>query len=222
MSKKKKKDKRDDFLSLLSQGILNVLDVGCGNGGLGSKLKERGIGVIGIERNKSLCSQAAKNLDNVFLADIESFKLPLSKKSFDCIMYADILEHLIEPKNILENYKEYLKDDGCIIASIPNIRYYKVILRLLLGGSWDYMEHGILDKSHLRFFTLINIKELFVAAGYQIVEVKRNIVASSGFKLLNFCLFGGLKEFLTYQYYIKAKKTDGRVAPGKKRKKYQF
>lgn len=219
--KKEKKDRRGDFLALLPQGVIKVLDVGCGSGDLGYKLRERGAEVIGIERNKDLCSQAAKKLDNVFLADIENFKPPLSKKQFDCVMCADILEHLVKPENILANYKEYLKDDGYIIASIPNVRYYKVILRLVLGASWDYMEQGILDKGHLRFFTLINIKELFYQAGYQIIEIRRNIVAARGYRFLNACLCGGLKEFLTYQYYIKARKNAG-ISAGKKRKTYQF
>ncbi|MBL7197108.1 MAG: class I SAM-dependent methyltransferase [Candidatus Omnitrophica bacterium] len=223
MDKRKKKNKRDEFLALVSADATKVLDVGCGDGNLGAKLREKGKEVVGIERDEKLCNLARGRLNQVFLADIEELKLPYLKGYFDCIIYADILEHLINPLLILRNYKDYLNDAGFVVASIPNIRYYKVILRLVLGGTWDYIDRGILDRSHLRFFTLINIKELFMEAGYEIVEIKRNIVAARGFRILNFFCFNRLKEFLTYQYYVKAKKArDNPSLFIKKRKIYRF
>ncbi|MDP8216760.1 MAG: class I SAM-dependent methyltransferase [Candidatus Kaelpia imicola] len=219
----KKKDIRDVFLSLVPDKTKRILDIGCGAGGFSEKLKNRGVEeIVGIEKNSELCKLAKDRLNEVFSADIENFQLSYPKEYFDCIIYADILEHLIEPLNVLISYKKYLKDQGFIIASIPNIRYYKVILRLILGGTWDYMdEGGLLDKTHLRFFTLVNIKELFQKAGFEIVEIKRNIVAARGFKILNILFFNKLKGFLSYQYFIKAKKNKlGFIE--KKRKVYSF
>ena len=74
----------------------------------------------------------------------------------------------------------------------------------------------------MRFFTLLSIKELFSRAGYEIVGIERNLVAARGFSLLNFLLFGMLKDFLTYQYYIKARKLKGGPATAVGRKKYKF
>lgn len=127
-----------------------------------------------------------------------------------------------DPLAFLRYYGRYLCDGGTIVVSIPNVRYYKIIIRLVLGGAWDYMETGILDKSHLRFFTLVNIKELLGEAGYGITRIERNIVAASGFKILNFLLFNLLQDFLCYQYYIVARKTKNASACVNKRKKYLF
>lgn len=220
---KRKKNKRDEFLSLVPMSTKRVLDMGCSRGDLGFQLKVKGMEVVGVEIDEDCYNIAREKLNKTFLGDIEKFQIPYPRKYFDCILYADVLEHLIDPFRVLCEHKKYLNDTGFIVASIPNIRYYKVIDRLVLGGTWDYMDIGILDRSHLRFFTLINIQELFMKAGYEIVEIRRNVMASRCMKILNGVCLNSLKEFLTYQYYIKAKKLkDGKHSVIKKRKIYQF
>ena len=220
---KKKRSKRDEFLSLVPEQVKTVFDVGCGKGDLGFKLKQQGKTVIGSEINPALCTIAVEKLDKVIPGDIEKAQLPFSKGHFDCILYADILEHLVRPSALLRRLRDYLSDNGVIVASIPNIRYYKVIKKLIFNGVWDYTDKGILDSSHLRFFTLLNIKELIEEAGFDVLEVKSNIVASRFLKMLNFILFGLLKDFLAYQYYIKAKKSLSDADTCKKiRKKVSF
>jgi len=219
----KKKNKRDDFLDLVPRGTRRLLDVGCGSGGLSIRLKEKGIETVGVEKDKKLYSLAKEKLDAVILGDIENLKLNYPEGYFNCILYADILEHLIEPLNILEKHKIYLQKDGCVIASVPNVRYYKIILRLILSGAWDYNDAGMLDSTHVRFFGLVNIVELFEKAGYEIVEIRRNVIAARGFRVLNFIFFNNLKDFLTYQYYIKAKKNDNPLKITMRRRKiYKF
>lgn len=202
----KKKNKRDDFFSLIPANAEKILDVGCADASWIKRSGKNNLEVVGIEQNEKFYAEARKNLQRVIEGDVENLKLPYPEGYFDCIVYADLLEHLKDPYALLSGQKKYLNDDGCVIASIPNVRYYKVILRLIMGGAWDYMPSGILDNTHLRFFTLINIIELFENAGYRIVEIKRNRVAASGFKFLNFLMFNRLDEFLVYQYYIKAVK----------------
>ena len=205
----KKKDKRDEFLDLVPRGTRRLLDVGCGSGGLSMRLKEKGIEAVGVEKDEKLCVLAEEKLDTVISGDIENLKLNYPEGYFDCIMYADILEHLTDPLDVLEKHKAYLQKDSYVIASIPNVRYYKIILRLILSGAWDYSDAGMLDRTHIRFFGLVNIIEFFEKAGYEIAEIRRNIIAARGFRVLNFIFFNNLKDFLTYQYYIKAKKSDG-------------
>src|SRR3989338_5183148 len=205
----KKKDKRDEFLDLVPRGTRRLLDVGCGSGGLSMRLKEKGIEAVGVEKDEKLCVLAEEKLDTVISGDIENLKLNYPEGYFDCIMYADILEHLTDPLDVLEKHKAYLQKDSYVIASIPNVRYYKIILRLILSGAWDYSDAEMLDRTHIRFFGLVNIIELFEKAGYEIAEIRRNIIAARGFRVLNFIFFNNLKDFLTYQYYIKAKKSDG-------------
>lgn len=217
-----KKDRRKNFLSFLPAGATRILDAGCADGGLSAGLKQKGAEVVGIEKDEVSGAKARERLDRVFTADIEKFDLPYPKRYFDCMIYADVLEHLTGPQALLKKHRDYLNDGGCIIASIPNIRYYKVIIRLVIGGTWDYADGGMLDESHVRFFTLVNIKELFAAAGYEIVDLGRNIVAARGFKLLNFLLFGRLNDFLTYQYYIKARKSKDDSPATFNRTRYRF
>lgn len=224
MSKRKKKKSsayRSDIISLVPKGVRRVLDVGCSDGALGKQLKSSGMEVVGVELNAEACRKAGNVLDKVFSANVENFSLPFPAGYFDCILFADILEHLHNPGDVLKKYGFYLNNNGVVISSIPNIRYYKAVIRLL-RGSWDYMDGGILDKSHLRFFTLINIKEMFQEAGYKIERIERNIVSARGFRIWNFFMFNKLKDFLTYQYYIVAKKNLTGVIESRKRKVYQF
>jgi 2-polyprenyl-3-methyl-5-hydroxy-6-metoxy-1,4-benzoquinol methylase len=216
--------KRDEFLSLIPPDAKRVLDLGCGNGSLGAKLKAKGLEVVGVEKDKRIYDTAREKLDTVFLADItEDLKLPYPEGYFDCIIYGDILDCLVDPLTALKRHAYYLKDNGCVVASMANIRYYKVIIRLVFGGTWDYVDNGILWKHHLRFFTLINIKELFIEAGFEIAEIKRNISASRGFIILDFIFFRAFRDFFTYQYYVKAEKTKSAAPLNlKKRKIYKF
>ena len=220
--KKKKKDKRDDLLLLVPLHVKNVLDVGCGSGILGAKLRKKGIEVVGIEKDEQAYAQARGKINKAILADVEELDLSYPVGYFDCILFADILEHLRDPVSILMKYGKYLNDKGFVIASIPNVRYYKIILRLLFGGTWDYVDKGILDVTHIRFFTLVNMKELFIKAGYSVLCMQRNLVASRGFRLLNFILFNSLKDFLTYQYYFKLRKASDREILVPKRRIHQF
>jgi 2-polyprenyl-3-methyl-5-hydroxy-6-metoxy-1,4-benzoquinol methylase len=219
----KKKDKRSDFLSLVPRDAKKILDLGCGDGGTSVRLKEKGMEVVGVERDEELCAIARRRLDKVFSADIADLKLPYPQGYFDCILYGDVLDCLVDPLSVLKNNKFYLNDNGYVIASMANIRYYKAIIRLVFGGTWDYVDAGILWKHHLRFFTLINIKELFINAGFEISEILRNVSAARGFKIADFISFNALKDFLTYQYYVKAKKIKSTVPLfAKQRKIYKF
>ncbi|MBU4312607.1 MAG: class I SAM-dependent methyltransferase [Candidatus Omnitrophica bacterium] len=212
---------RTDVFKLVPKTVRRVLDVGCGVGVLGKRLKESGMEVTGIEKDEKSCKEAGRYLHGVICCDAEKDDPCLDEKYFDCIIYGDVLEHFYDPTHVLIRYKKYLKDDGIVIASMPNVRYYKVLIRLFCG-TWDYVDSGILDVSHVRFFTLINIKEMFAAAGFGIESIKRNIVASRGFRVLNLIFLSLMKDFLTYQYYIVAKKSFLEKPTGKKRKIYKF
>lgn len=201
-----KKDKRDNLLSMVPEGARHILDVGCASGGLGVKLKRPDREITGIEYDRALGNLAASKLDRVIIGNAESVVLPYQSGYFDCLLFADVLEHLRDPLALLKKYRLLLSDEGAVVASIPNIRYYKIINSLLFGGSWDYADAGILDRTHLRFFTLRNINELFLDAGYEIIEVRRNIVAARFLKILNLFLFKFSGDFLTYQFFIKARK----------------
>ena len=208
---------RADFIDLVPRNAARILDAGCGKGLVSKRLKERGVKeTVGVEVDADKGKEAAKVMDKVIIGDIEKIELPFTKNYFDCILYGDILEHLRDPWALIKKHRALLKEGGCVICSIPNVRYYKIIRRLMLGY-WDYTDAGPMDKSHLRFFGLINVKEMFDEAGYEITNIVNHIVTSRGMRIFNSIFLNKFKDFLTYQYYIVAKKTDF-TGPKKRRK----
>lgn len=196
---------RDDLLKLIPKQARRVLDIGCGTGELGRSLKKRGCYVIGIELNSKIVSLARANLDQVIEGDIEKIELPFEKGAFDCIILADILEHLIDPWHLLLKLRYYLSENGFLICSIPNVRHYSVIKDLILG-KWEYEEEGLLDKTHLRFFTLSSIKKMIEDSGYKILYYQRQIKEGWKLRFLNLLFLNILKEFITFHYLIVAQR----------------
>lgn len=202
-----------------------IVEVGCGAGALGAKYKEINprCQYIGIELSKDACDYAIKNkrIDSVFCANIEEKDLTefdIAKNSLDCIIYGDVLEHLINPWEIIKNHSNYLKQNGLIISCIPNISNYSIIYQLL-KGNWNYQEEGLLDRTHLRFFTLKTIKDMFEKAGLNIVDVEGlcyNLEAHSSFIRIMEQVFPslGLKteevksNTQVYQYVIVAQRSN--------------
>jgi 2-polyprenyl-3-methyl-5-hydroxy-6-metoxy-1,4-benzoquinol methylase len=195
---------RTEIVEMVPLNCHSILDVGCGYGVLGRYLKENGANeVYGIELSANAAAEAGKVLDKVVVGNVESVQLPFVAGYFDCIICADVLEHLIDPWNVLNKLKQYLKPGGCIIASIPNIGFHRVV-RKLMKGRWEYSESGVLDRTHLRFFTLDGILSLFIDNGMKIQQINRKIDSGLNMKLLNIILLNSIKESLVIQYIIKA------------------
>ena len=202
---------RTDLIELIPKGARRILDVGCGVGKTGQILKERGFEeVFAIEVNPEAAHQAKAYYQEVIIGDIEKDILSFNRGFFDCILYGDVLEHLVDPWKVLKSHREILKDDGIIICSIPNIRYYKILKPLILNGRWEYVDLGILDRSHLRFFTLKTIEDMFRETGYEIKNLIKKKRCSKTMKFINRLVFNGLIDFLVLQYRIIGVKT-GRI-----------
>lgn len=200
---------RSDIMPLVPTTSKCILDVGCGTGALGVSLKHQNkVKVVGIEIDKYAANQAVKKLDYVIQGDVEIINLPFEHKTFDCIIYADILEHLRDPWKIMDKHKQYLKCGGTIILSIPNIQHIYTFYNLL-RGRWDYKDRGIFDRTHLRFFTRKSIQKMLNNNGYEIIKIKRNyrfIESSDVFnQILKFIPFDIIRDFFTFQYLIEAK-----------------
>lgn len=201
---------RTDLIELIPDHARRILDVGCGVGKTGEILRAKGFEeIFGVEINIKAGQQAKSFYKEVVIGDIERDVLPFSRGFFDCILYGDVLEHLVDPWKVLRSHREILKDDGIIICSIPNIRYYKVLRPLILDGRWEYVDLGILDRTHLRFFTLKTIEDMFRETGYEIKKLIKKKRCSKTMKLINRLVFNGLIDFLVLQYRIVGTKTSG-------------
>ncbi|MGP0630324.1 glycosyltransferase family protein [Nitrospina sp. 32_T5] len=166
---------RRDLLHLVPLEARSVLEVGCGAGHTGNAIKQRqGAYVAGIEINTQAAGEARRNLDRLVEGSVESMDLPFEEKKFDCILFADVLEHLVDPAMVLRKTLPYLSEQGVVVASIPNIQYHG-ILNQLGEGNWTYEDEGILDRTHLRFYTLKEIQKLFAETGYEVQVVEENL-----------------------------------------------
>jgi 2-polyprenyl-3-methyl-5-hydroxy-6-metoxy-1,4-benzoquinol methylase len=169
-------DEGYSYFEEVNQGIIKftgenqrILDVGCGFGALGEELKKRGNYAVGLDVSQYAINIAKKRIDEAYLTDVTQVEtVPLSQEEqFDLIIFADILEHVYNPLQLLKDYRPYLKSTGHIIVSVPNIASWPVRLGLLFGR-FEYKESGILDKTHIRFFTKKSAKKLIDDAGYDI------------------------------------------------------
>ncbi|WNZ27295.1 class I SAM-dependent methyltransferase [Leptolyngbya sp. NK1-12] len=163
---------RCEMLEYIPENVGKVLDVGCAAGKFGHLLKrERSVEVWGIEPNETAATAATLRLDKV-ICNIFSDDLDLPEGYFDCIIFNDVLEHLVDPYTALEYCHKLLTDQGVIVASIPNVRYFDNIWRLLIHKDWKYTDWGILDKTHLRFFTCHSIERTLNELGYSIERLE--------------------------------------------------
>jgi 2-polyprenyl-3-methyl-5-hydroxy-6-metoxy-1,4-benzoquinol methylase len=198
-------NERPDIEALVPRGTQALLDVGCGTGRLGASLKALGIPrVVGVELNPEAADHARAALDEVVVTDVERDDLPFEDGSFDCIVYGDVLEHLTDPWTTLSRQRRLLTPDGAAIVSIPNVAYWRNVLNLA-RGRWEYTESGMLDATHLRFFTWSTIEQLLDQAGYRVERVKTPIGRASKSRLLNRITGGRLEHLLVWRYVVLAR-----------------
>ncbi|MGB9980279.1 class I SAM-dependent methyltransferase [Methanobacterium sp.] len=145
-----------------------VLDVGCATGNIAKILSEKGCEVTGIEMDPKSAKIASKYCKNIIIKDLESLdNLNCPYNYFDVLLFADILEHLKSPVDTLRKLKKYLHNDGIIIITVPNVTYWEIRLSFLLG-KFEYNDYGILDKTHIRFFTKSSALSLLKNAGFKL------------------------------------------------------
>lgn len=206
-------NQRPDIEKLLPAKPRKVLDIGCSIGTLGASIKEKtGAEVFGIEYSETMAATAKENLDKVYVGDAQKIiaEGELEDNLFDTIIFADILEHLVDPWSVINNITKYLDKDGVIIASIPNARHLYTIYNLMIKGYWPYNDRGLHDRTHLRFFTLKNISELFNNANLTVETINTNYRIYERPHRINriakYMAVPGLKNFIAYQYLIRAYK----------------
>lgn len=205
-------EERHEMLKYIPLESQMVLDVGCSSGTFGQILKSgRNIEVWGVELDRESALEASQKLDKVINSAFSS-DLNLPQKNFDCIIFNDVLEHLTDPWDALKYSKELLKDSGVIVSSIPNVRYFNNTWEFLVKKNWEYTEWGILDKTHLRFFTQKSILALFESLNYDVelivginpLEVLHPQHVKK-FTLINKLLFNNIEDMNYLQFAVVAR-----------------
>lgn len=191
-----------------------VLELGCATGNLARALVGRGCTIVAVEIDERAAERASESCERVIVGDIEriDFGQELGDDRFDVVVATDVLEHLRDPVACLRAVKPFLRPNGYVVASIPNVAHGSVRLALL-GGRFQYTETGLLDRSHLRFYTRQSIEELFEEAGFAIGHLERvNLpIGATDVRYDESVLPAGLAEWLshdpdalTYQFVVVA------------------
>lgn len=169
---------RDDPLEV--SGVLKallpagrrVLDVGCGTGDLAKSANAgKNNTLVAIEPDPAR-AEAARELGLTVHAGVLDDRFLAEHAPFDVVTFCDVLEHLVDPAAALEDAKRALRPGGVIIASVPNVAHWSVRLRLL-AGRWEYAKYGIMDATHIRWFTRKTLTAMFEQAGLRVIEVRR-------------------------------------------------
>ena len=148
----------------------SVLDVGCWSGFAGRFLRDaRGAEVDGVEPHADMARRAGRDYRAVYCMGVEQAadRLLAEQHRYDVLLFLDVLEHLTAPAEVLELACSLMKPGGMALVSLPNVAHWSVRKHLLMGN-WNYTESGLLDRTHLHFFTLASARKLATRAGWRV------------------------------------------------------
>lgn len=207
-------DVRTKLIAMIRQDHnerIEVLELGCALGSTLNRIKYLwpNSEVFGVEYTEAV-ARIAGSVTNVIQGDVENVVIPYEREQFDYIICADVLEHLRSPEETIRRFLPCLKKNGYFIISLPNIRYYAVCAMLMQYGRFDYADSGILDRTHLRFFTRDTAIEMLESCGLEVVSVDRNYNETNEnndfiMKLTNCFDVSEPDELRVFQYYFLAK-----------------
>jgi 2-polyprenyl-3-methyl-5-hydroxy-6-metoxy-1,4-benzoquinol methylase len=201
---------RQDIEPLLPASARRVLEVGCGTGTTLQWLKQaRGCEhAVGVEMFEHAAQTARQHADQVVVGNAEMLiDNAFDVASFDLILCLDVLEHMVDPWAFVAKAQRLLVPGGTFIASLPNVRHLAVLAPLLLRGRWRYSTDGILDRTHLRFFTRESAIALLDSGTLSVTRWQRKISplpSKSG--LANLLTLGLAQDFLASQYLVAARR----------------
>jgi SAM-dependent methyltransferase len=164
---------RPELQALVPASARRILDLGCSSGALGAALKAgRDVEVVGVELDPGYAADARNRLDRVIEGDLETLDpATLALGTCDCLIAADVLEHLRDPWRVLAAFVSVLQNGGTAVVSLPNVRYLETLTALGLRGTWPRRDEGIFDRTHLRWFTLADARALVTQAGLRVTTV---------------------------------------------------
>jgi 2-polyprenyl-3-methyl-5-hydroxy-6-metoxy-1,4-benzoquinol methylase len=191
---------------LVSEDLGHILDVGGGDGATAKYLIRKGRchAATIIDPYSNAINEDGLNFIRESIEAKDALEIISEvNTSFDTIMFLDVLEHLVNPWQVLANMKSMHKPNGDLIVCMPNARYMSLVVPLVLFGRFKYKESGIMDRTHIRWFTRSTTIELIEGAGYEIYKIDAYI--DRRVKFLNKLTFGLFRGFFEYQYIVQAK-----------------
>lgn len=200
---------RKEMLDFIPSGITSILDVGCGNGAFLENFANKGIYTAGIEPNIGAAAIAKTKANLIINSKFDSLsvdEIKCKNLTFDCIFFNDVLEHLYDPWDAIRLARTLLSPIGVIITSIPNILYYSNIWYIIQNQDFKYCDAGLMDITHIRFFTRKSASRMFEEEDYEILKIEGICaIKSTKFKLVNFLLANKIKDWQFMQFVIVAK-----------------
>jgi SAM-dependent methyltransferase len=188
--------------------MTRVLEIGCGAGETLRYLRQRGAQyTVGVEIRGDV-AEVAKNgsqADVIIVGDIETLDLPFPAEHFDLVVASFVLEHVRDPWAVTRRLVSLLRPGGLLVGSLPNVRHWSVLAPLLFRGRWEYVDDGIMDWTHFRFFTRRTIAKLLSESGLH-VDVNRGEVAGRKSVAVNIATLGVMSDFLAFAYNFRARK----------------
>ena len=156
---------RKDLVELIPGGVKRVLEIGCGKAGFAQNFPE-GVEYWGVEPDNDAANIAATKLTKVLHGTYDEVEAELPNNYFDLIVCNDVIEHMPDHDAFFQKIKAKFASGGSLIGSVPNVRYYLNLKSLLKGRDWEYQSSGILDRTHLRFFTYKNLERCLQENGF--------------------------------------------------------
>jgi 2-polyprenyl-3-methyl-5-hydroxy-6-metoxy-1,4-benzoquinol methylase len=195
---------RPEMVPYIPDAARQLLDVGCAQGHFAQALRERNPSAVlwGIDPEPH--GDGRPNPYDTRLVGEFPAAIPPGIQ-FDCIVFNDVLEHMVDPWAALRSARTILELGGSLVASLPNVRHVSVIRPLVLRGDWRYQDSGILDRNHLRFFTRSTISDLFETTGFRVMQLDPIRVATRGrLAVANKLTRGSFTEFLAQRFAVRA------------------
>jgi 2-polyprenyl-3-methyl-5-hydroxy-6-metoxy-1,4-benzoquinol methylase len=184
-----------------------VLEVGCGTGATRAWARTQGKGRrwVGIELDPEAAEQARHELDEVICADVERLSVEQFEGEFDALLMSEVLEHLVDPWAALARLVRCVKHGGQVLASSPNASHWRVVGQLA-AGRFDYTPSGVMDRTHLRWFTPLTYREMFEAAGVEVIHVGPLSPPGLAGRLLAQLSRGQLAHLTTTQVFLRGRR----------------
>ncbi len=186
MDKNYYKNQRREVYEMVPSSVARVLEIGCAEGEFKTNFP-RDVEYWGVEPVSEVADHALRKGIHVLCGTYEDMCSKIPDGYFDVVVCNDVIEHMLDPENFLVSVKNKLTANGVLVGSIPNVRFWGNLIKLLIKRDWKYEDSGVLDKTHLRFFTGKSFRRLLNKTGYEIVQMKG--IESQRMKILKVLFF---------------------------------